>query len=217
MGIPVDGSRTRFEKELEHLGFRHQPPYDYLRGVFNGKSSIVSVYTTNRKVSCISVMDSRIYNEKDIKARFNSIVRQFESQDNYIPGPIDRDQQFIADDVDIDRVFNISSRNFPFQAEFYQKPIWDLVDINEYNQFVEDRLLDYSSFKCKNNPDNPKLSEDDSEEIKELASEEFMFNIASKKVVWLVIDKSGLSRYRIVYFYKNLYNEEVNSNYSPGF
>ena len=130
MGIPVDGSPTEMVKKLKAKGFTTDEKFmqpikqglidwdgpEVLTGRFNGERVILGLLVEQNKVwrICLSDKDSR--DETQIKRRFNTLVRQFENNDKYIPY---FDEQTIADDEDISYQMTVNKKQY--DAVFLQK------------------------------------------------------------------------------------------------
>lgn len=132
LGIPVDGTLRTFRRKLIDKGFMPQRQRDgtevYL-GEFNGRDVCLYVGTTKNKVSRVAVKDLGEIPASDIKARFNSLVSQFEKNNKYssyydvMDGqclwPESAFDQFIP--WDEDPCFEITNNNKKYEAVFYQK------------------------------------------------------------------------------------------------
>ena len=130
MGIPVDGSPTEMIKKLKAKGFTtdedamqavKQGLIDWdgpevLTGRFNGERVRVYIVVETNKVWRIVLKDKKDRDETQIKIRFNTLVRQFENNDKYIPY---FDEQTIADDEDISYQMTVNKKQY--EATFFQK------------------------------------------------------------------------------------------------
>ena len=130
LGIPVDGSPTEMIKKLRAKGFKTDGDFmkavklgiidldepEVLTGYFNGTKVQVLLGFEQNKVwrICLSDKDSR--DETQIKIRFNTLVRQFESNGKYIPY---FKEQTIADDEDISYQMTVNKKQY--EAVFLQK------------------------------------------------------------------------------------------------
>ena len=131
MGIPVDGSPTEMIKKLKAKGFTTDEDFmqavelglidwdgpEVLTGRFNGERVLLGLLVEQNKVwrICLSDKDSR--DETQIKRRFNTLVRQFENNDKYVP--YFDGEQTIADDEDISYQMTVNKKQY--QAGFVQK------------------------------------------------------------------------------------------------
>ena len=145
MGIPVDGSPTEMVKKLKAKGFKTDEKFmqpikqglidwdgpEVLTGRFNGERVILGLLVEQNKVwrICLSDKDSR--DETQIKRRFNTLVRQFENNDKYIPY---FDEQTIADDEDIS--YEMTVKNKQYEAIFVQKGEDGTVDEKRFVWFT---------------------------------------------------------------------------------
>ena len=130
MGIPVDGSPTEMIKKLKAKGFTtdegsmlavklglidwDEP--EVLTGRFNGERVMVFLVVEQNKVWRIYLAEQNICDETQIKIRFNTLVRQFENNDKYVPY---FKEQTIADDEDIS--YQMTVNNKRYEAYFVQK------------------------------------------------------------------------------------------------
>ena len=145
MGIPVDGSPTEMIKKLKAKGFTTDEDFmqavkrgsvdwdgpEVLTGRFNGERVSVYILVEQNKVwrICLSDKDSR--DETQIKIRFNTLVRQFESNGKYIRY---FKEQTIADDEDISYQMTVNKKQY--QAGFVQKGEDGTVDVKRIVWFT---------------------------------------------------------------------------------
>jgi hypothetical protein len=119
LGIPVDGFKPAMIQKLKAKGFTSTSyDKDVLEGEFNGSDVILSVVTTNNKVSRIMVSDANGIGETDIRIRFNTLCRQFQDNTKYI-SPSSSDYTI---PVDEDISYELSVRDKRYEAIFYQHP-----------------------------------------------------------------------------------------------
>ena len=130
MGIPVDGSPTEMIKKLKTKGFKTDEGFmrdvkrglidwdgpEVLTGRFNGERVLLGLLVEQNKVWRIYLSDKDNRDETQIKIRFNTLVRQFENNDKYIPY---FDEQIIADDEDISYQMTVNKKQY--EAYFLQK------------------------------------------------------------------------------------------------
>ena len=130
MGIPVDGSPTEMIKKLKAKGFTTDEDVmqlvklglidfdgtEVLTGRFNGTKVRVYILVKTNKVWRIYLVDKDRRDETQIKIRFNTLVRQFENNDKYVPY---FDEQTIADDEDISHQMTVNKKRY--DAYFLQK------------------------------------------------------------------------------------------------
>ena len=130
MGIPVDGSPTEMIKKLKAKGFTTDEDFmqavkrgsvdwdepEVLIGRFNGERVRVFLGVEQNKVWRIYLEDKGNRDETQIKIRFNTLVRQFENNDKYVPY---FKEQTIADDEDIS--YQMTVNNKRYEAYFVQK------------------------------------------------------------------------------------------------
>ena len=89
---------------------------EVLIGHFNGERVIVLLSVEQNKVWRIYLAEENICDETQIKIRFNTLVRQFENNDKYIPY---FKEQTIADDEDISYQMTVNKKQY--EAVFVQK------------------------------------------------------------------------------------------------
>ncbi len=145
MGIPVDGSPTEMIKKLKAKGFKTDEVFmravkrglidldepEGLTGRFNGERVQVNLGVEQNKVWRIYLSDKNSRDETQIKIRFNTLVRQFENNDKYIPY---FDEQTIADDEDISYQMAVNKKRY--EATFLQKGEDGTVDIKKMVWFT---------------------------------------------------------------------------------
>ena len=145
MGIPVDGSPTEMIKKLKAKGFTTDEDFmqaiklggvdwdgpEWLIGRFNGEKVRVSLHVEQNKVWRIYLSDKDNRDETQIKIRFNTLVRQFENNDKYVPLS---DEQTIADDEDIS--YQMTVNNKQYDAAFVQKGEDGTVDTKRWVWFT---------------------------------------------------------------------------------
>ncbi|MCI5716469.1 MAG: hypothetical protein MR279_07625 [Bacteroidales bacterium] len=145
LGIPVDGSPTEIIKKLKAKGFTTDEGYmrdvkvglidwdgpEVLIGRFNGEKVRVFLAVEQNKVRRIYLADQDTRDETQIKMRFNTLVRQFENNDKYIPY---FDEQIIADDEDISYQMTVNKKQY--QAGFVQKGEDGTVDEKRFVWFT---------------------------------------------------------------------------------
>lgn len=145
MGIPVDGSPTEMIKKLKAKGFKTDEVFmravkrglidldepEGLTGRFNGERVQVNLGVEQNKVWRIYLSDKNTRDETQIKIRFNTLVRQFENNDKYIPY---FDEQTIADDEDISYQMAVNKKRY--EATFLQKGEDGTVDIKKMVWFT---------------------------------------------------------------------------------
>lgn len=183
LGMPVDGSREKIEKQLKEKGFRK---YLYLRdtleGEFNGRNVMLRILTNKDKVWRIAVMDSNpTRDESQIINRFNELYNQFLNNPKYalIGGEmIDREE---------DISYEMIVKNKTYEAGFYQLGTQEEIDEILLSKYTEKQL---------SNP-SKKLKK----EMKEYVEE-----ISKNKIVWFAVDQNN-GEYNIVIFYDNVYNQ----------
>ncbi len=198
MGIPIDGTKTAMIQKLKAKGFTYNARMDRLEGEFNGRKSYISVVTNRNKVYRIMVRDANYTSERDIKNRFNTLVRQF----------LDNDKKYMPTDVAgnyiIDNDVNVSNEivlyNKRFQASFYQiaESDSDTTGIRKYvNDKVFSKYSEVEFYAMSENEQNTEMG---------IAAIDWLIERVSKRQVWFMIDESYGS-YGILLYYDNVYNQ----------
>ena len=145
LGIPVDGSPTEMIKKLKAKGFTTDEDFmqavelglidwdgpEVLTGRFNGERVRVYIVVETNKVWRIALKDKKDRDETQIKIRFNTLVRQFESNGKYIPY---FKEQTIADDEDISYQMTVNKKRY--DAYFVQKGEDGTVDVKREVWFL---------------------------------------------------------------------------------
>ena len=145
MGIPVDGSPTEMIKKLKAKGFTTDEKFmqaiklggvdwdgpEVLTGRFNGEKVLLGLLVEQNKVWRICLSDKDTRDETQIKRRFNTLVRQFENNDKYVPY---FKEQTIADDEDISYQMTVNKKRY--DAYFLQKGEDGTVNIKKMVWFL---------------------------------------------------------------------------------
>lgn len=116
MGIPVDGTKEEVIGKLQEKGFVLSRSGDVLKGEYNGNEVSIEIQTHQDKVWRLAVSDAASLDGSFIKRRFNDIVRQFESDPDYIPH---KTQQTISENEDI--LNGVALYSEIYDAAFFQK------------------------------------------------------------------------------------------------
>lgn len=189
LGIPVDSTKSVMMGKLKAKGFSSVLKTDVLTGEFNGQDVFLSVETNRSKVFRICVSDVASSTEAEIKIRFNNLIRQFKRNKRYIA----LGNYEIPEDENISYEMSVHSKRF--EAVFYQLP--DTTEsfkakLKSRMDGLSEEELRYPSDETQRNGDRDELWR--------------AFSVASKKVVWFIIDRYLLG-YRIEMFYDNVYNQ----------
>ena len=195
LGIPVDGSKSAMIEKLCQKGFEKKYYSDgsvFLTGEFNGYDVIVSVVTTNNKVSRIVVADAHNIDEASIKNRFNILCSQFANNSNYIAF----EDFTIPQTEDISYEMSVHAKRY--EAAFYQQ---SASSESELEEIFRKQLLE--------NFTEEQLSKFTEKDIKD-ALEIFLLDRLSKKCVWFYIAEF-YGKYSITMYYDNEYNRAQGS------
>lgn len=121
LGIPVDGFKTDMMNKLKSKGFTLSSlDKNMLSGEFNGRNVHIVIKTNNNKVFRLAIADANYVNEKDIKIRFNNLIKQFHNNSNYISIPDSIVAKYtIPEEENIS--YETTVNNKQYEAVFYQK------------------------------------------------------------------------------------------------
>ena len=201
LGIPVDGTRVNFVRQLQSKGFIRniKQGQNTFRGEFNGRNVNVSVVDYHGKVWRVLV-STDIISEKDIKISFNNLVYQFDRNKKYFS--LDSIQT-ISEQEDV--YFGIL-QNKRYEANYYLRPTsadQELLSTEYSNQIRKQ----YGEKKFKD------LSEG---EINKFYNETLSWSLTRllKNHVWFMIDKLDniIDSYQILLFYDNEANHDTDSD-----
>lgn len=199
LGIPVDGSKTEFIKNLKSKGFTPlNINKDILTGEFNGTKVNIQIDTNNNKVSRIMVSDTNIMDEASIKIRFNNLCQQFMKNERYIT--LSEKNYYIPESEKIS--YEMTVNNKLYDAVFFQKPEIEENSIEEKSEIRTLILSRYSKEQIENPTDEIKKEIDD-----KIMS--YLVEKTSKKVVWFRIFNYSLNQYFISIYYDNEYNRAI--------
>ena len=200
LGIPIDGSKVEFIKNLKLKGFSNSlTDKQILVGEFNGTLVNINIATTNNRVSRIMVSDANTVDEASIKIRFNKLCQQFQNNDKYLK--LTDDNYEISEQEDIS--YEMTVKNKFFDALYYQKTE---IDKSEIAKQVKTSLLSKYTNEQIENP---------TEEInKEIEQKVFsvLIDKITKKAVWFRIYQLGDDQYYISIYYDNEYNRANGEN-----
>ena len=188
LGIPVDGSKQQMIQKIKEKGYLYNSNYDRLEGEFNGRDVFIYVVTNNNKVYRILVEDAVYSSEGDIKIRFNTLLRQFENNNQkYFSMSTEDGELSESEDISYEMTVN----NKRYEAAFIQ--ITNTLDsvtlskkMEEFNKenYGDDYLLDMTY-----------------EQILD-ASIKFFLSLYIDNSVWFMINER-YGRYGILLYYDN--------------
>ena len=200
LGIPIDGSKVEFIKNLKLKGFSNSlTDKQILVGEFNGTLVNINIATTNNRVSRVMVSDANTVDEASIKIRFNKLCQQFQNNDKYLK--LTDVNYEISEQEDIS--YEMTVKNKFFDALYYQKTE---IDKSEIAKQVKTSLLSKYTNEQIENP---------TEEInKEIEQKVFsvLIDKITKKAVWFRIYQLGDDQYYISIYYDNEYNRANGEN-----
>lgn len=191
LGIPVDGFKTDMMNKLKSKGFTLSSlDKNMLSGEFNGRNVHIVIKTNNNKVFRLAIADANYVNEKDIKIRFNNLIKQFHNNSNYISIPDSIVAKYtIPEEENIS--YETTVNNKQYEAVFYQKT-------QSYDALVKEKEILLAKGK---------LTEEDWKKYDELSTkivEEALTSL--NKTVWFTIGEFN-DKYYIIIFYDNIYNQ----------
>ena len=188
LGIPVDGNKQQMIQKIKEKGYLYNSNYDRLEGEFNGRDVFIYVVTNNNKVYRILVEDAVYSSEGDIKIRFNTLLRQFENNNQkYFSMSTEDGELSESEDISYEMTVN----NKRYEAAFIQ--ITNTLDsvtlskkMQEFNKenYGDDYLLDMTD-----------------EQILD-ASIKFFLSLYIDNSVWFMINER-YGRYGILLYYDN--------------
>ena len=188
LGIPVDGNKQQMIQKIKEKGYLYNSNYDRLEGEFNGRDVFIYVVTNNNKVYRILVEDAVYSSEGDIKIRFNTLLRQFENNNQKYFSMSTEDGE-LSESEDIS--YEMTIHNKRYAAAFIQ--ITNTLDsvtlskkMQEFNKenYGDDYLLDMTD-----------------EQILD-ASIKFFLSLYIDNSVWFMINER-YGRYGILLYYDN--------------
>ena len=198
LGIPVDGNKQQMIQKIKEKGYLYNSNYDRLEGEFNGRDVFIYVVTNNNKVYRILVEDAVYSSEGDIKIRFNTLLRQFENNNQkYFSMSTEDGELSESEDISYEMTVN----NKRYEAAFIQSEKNLLVNcIDRINIFLNSRLKKMEEFNKENYGDDYLLDMTD-EQILD-ASIKFFLSLYIDNSVWFMINER-YGRYGILLYYDN--------------
>ena len=188
LGIPVDGNKQQMIQKIKEKGYLYNSNYDRLEGEFNGRDVFIYVVTNNNKVYRILVEDAVYSSEGDIKIRFNTLLRQFENNNQkYFSMSTEDGELSESEDISYEMTVN----NKRYEAAFIQ--ITNTLDsvtlskkMEEFNKenYGDDYLLDMTGEQILG------------------ASIKFFLSLYIDNSVWFMINER-YGRYGILLYYDN--------------
>ncbi len=196
LGIPIDGSKQEMIHNLQSKGFVYSSQLDCFSGIINGEQVLVALRIDNGKVCQVIIGNLQTYSEKQVKEKFNNLMKQFNDDPNYISARLD--QTFI------DKKERISKTGKDYAAYYMQitheldTTIW-MKDMDKIAKEVAEQFADRD------------LSEREQDVlgvyIEQMAIRQQYLN----NIVWFKILKNKKG-YSIAIYYDNLYNKSSGSD-----
>ena len=116
MGVSIDGNKTEVTNKLRQRGFKCNNNFGYLEGYVNNKKVILNIEDCYGKVFRIYYSEKSTRDKIKIINRFNTLLKQFEKDKNYIKISGD----IIPEDENIS--YNMNVNNKIYEADFIQLP-----------------------------------------------------------------------------------------------
>ena len=188
LGIPVDGNKQQMIQKIKEKGYLYNSNYDRLEGEFNGRDVFIYVVTNNNKVYRILVEDAVYSSEGDIKIRFNTLLRQFENNNQkYFSMSTEDGELSESEDISYEMTVN----NKRYEAAFIQtNNTLDSVTLSK-------KMEEFN----KENKGNDYLLDMTDEQILD-ASIKFFLSLYIDNSVWFMINER-YGRYGILLYYDN--------------
>ena len=201
LGIPIDGAKQEMIRNIQSKGFIYNRQLDCFTGVFNGEKVVVALRTYNEKVCQVSVINLQTYSEKQVKDKFNNLMKQFNNHPNYISATLD--QTYIDKK---ERLSKEITKNGKKYAAYYLQITHDLdttiwmKDMDRITQGVVEQLADRDS-----------ISEHEKDLVGQYIEQKAMIQQYLNNIVWFrIIENNG--KYSIALYYDNLYNQPSGSD-----
>lgn len=142
LGIPVDGSKSEFIQKLKAKGFRLDPQYEILTGIFNGQESMISIKENNGLVCRVAVTQKTVRDETQVRLAFNKLTEQFNQNNRYVASD---NNNYLNDREQIG--FGIRLHHKQYENHFFQKNkddgkpdfnknVWILISSPEYEEYL---------------------------------------------------------------------------------
>ena len=196
LGIPVDGYKADMIKKLNDKGYNVIPnSNDVLGGEFNGTQVWIMIGTNNNLVWQISVVDVNTMDAKDIKIRFNDLLKQFQHNKKYLDVSDSMLLKYIIPENE-DISYELSVNPKKYQAFFSQKTIaYDSL------MFKKDALLA-----------KPSLNATEEEQLAAafIKIPDELFKCFNKSVMLWIAERSG--KYYVIISYMNEFNRPNGEN-----
>jgi hypothetical protein len=196
LGIAVDGYKPDVIKKLNYKGYTVIPnSNDVLGGEFNGTDVWLMIGTNNNLVWQISVVDANTMDAKDIKIRFNNLLKQFQHNKKYLD---------VSDSM---LLKNIIPENEDISYEFSVNP-------KKYRAFFSQKTFAYDSLNLKKDAllSKPLLNATEKEQLAAVFTRipDELFKCFKKSVMLWIGERSG--KYYIIISYQNEYNRPNGEN-----
>ena len=201
LGIPIDGTKQEMIRHIQSKGFVYNRQLDCLTGVLNGEKVVIALRTYNGRVCQVMVGELQTYSVKQIKVKFNNLMKQFNEHPNYISATLD--QTYIDKREKVSREISKNGKKY---AAYYMQITHDLdttiwmKDMDKIAQNVVAQLADRDS-----------ISEHEKDLAGTYIEQKAMRQQYLHNIVWFqILEKQG--KYSIALYYDNLYNQPLGSN-----
>ena len=115
LGIPIDGTESKFDSELRAKGFTYNYTNKSFKGQFNGQTVDVYLHTNHNLVDRVYVAFPKT-NEEGIRVEYNQLLRQFQENGKYMD--LDMNEK-IPEDDDISYEISVNSKRYQATFSYY--------------------------------------------------------------------------------------------------
>ena len=196
LGIPIDGTRTELMNKIKKKGFKKAKfsGRTILTGQFNNTDVNIDVITNGDKAYRVIVWDTKPFNKRMIRIRYNNLYHKLENHPKYLS---QEGGHSIPDNEDIAYEMTANGKNY--QAVFFQKPS-EYGDSLIYNQTLADITSRTLSQELHN------LSEEEFNKEVNKVYRDKLSTLCLNKRVWFTILEQDFNKYVIAMYYENVYN-----------
>lgn len=193
LGIPIEGTRRNMEQRLLEAGFVLMDDNSFA-GVYNDEPVVIIIHTYNRKVCRLEVRESgEGMDENTAKARFNSLVRMYLEDKDYISLPGNHN---IPDNESV--MEGLRFKNKLYQAVFAQRPLAASFSQNEAKAAALVKRLRKFLLQQSKKEDITRMLAD---------CESFQRGFMNKAVWLTIVETERFSgRYHVITYYENVDN-----------
>ena len=195
LGIPIEGTKQEMIQKIRERGFTYNRQLDCLTGVFNGEKVVIGLRAYEGKVCQVMVGSLQTYSEKQIKAKFNNLMKLFNEDPYYISTHLD--QKFIDKKEKISKEMSKNSKKY---AAYYMQITHDLdttILMKDMEKIAQDVAIQFA--------DKDSLSEREKDLTEQYIELKAIRRQYTNNIVWFrILENQG--KYSIALYYDNLYN-----------